>query len=252
VGWGANLGYLRTWAGKVVTNPDPGQESGFHIDTVTNQSLSNAAHSLSRRLRAGSPGDRTALYLSFARTPGERRWALDRAEAEMRRADPTTRRVVAAVQGLVVLVLLALAFVPAADDATGRAAAFGLSCVAMLLMSPIAWTHYFMVLLPAALFVPLHVARRGRPGTAAALAVAPGVLVVGHYLAKRWVGPVGLLGLGTTAWFLAAGALVVALSLRPQPARRGGLRGNDPHARQDAADRHARPVRIGGGRPGVV
>jgi hypothetical protein len=90
-----------------------------------------------------------------------------------------------------------------------------MSCVAMLLISPVAWTHYFMMTLPATLAVPLWLAMRGRRTLAWTLAVVPVLLVWSHYLAKGWVGPVGLLGLGTDAWFLTAGVALAAERLLP-------------------------------------
>ena len=215
LGWTVNLRHLRTWSDKVVTNADPGRQSGFHLDSASNQSLANAAHSLAIRLRPVGPDDPRRVYQMFARTPAEQGWARDRAVAELRRADHGTRWLVRAAQGVVVTLLVCLAFIPRKGCRAAEAAAFGLSCSATLLISPVAWTHYFMMLLPATLAVPLYLAARDRPTAAKLLAAAPVVLVWSHYLARHQVGSLGLLGLGTAAWFLSCGVVLAVERVRP-------------------------------------
>jgi hypothetical protein len=210
LGWGANLGHLRAWTRKVVTNPDAGGAAKFHVDSTTNQSFPNAAYRLASVVRPRGPDDPALILLSFARTPEERRWALDRAEALRRQSDVATRRLVRVVQAVLAALLLVLGSTPRRDDLAGQAAGFGLACLAMLVFSPVAWTHYYPVLTPALLAVPLWLDRRGHPGWARASAAAPAVLVWSHYLAKPWVGPLGLLGLGTTAWILAVTVALLA------------------------------------------
>jgi hypothetical protein len=223
LGWDANLRHLRTWTVKVLTNPDPGHEAGFHVDSATNQSLSNAAHSLAIQLRPLGPNDPRVHYPRAARTPAERRWAEDKAVAELRRADHDTRRWVRVAQAMVIVFLASLAFVPRRGDRAGMAAAFGLSCAAPLLISPVAWTHYYMFLLPAAVAIPCGLAARGRPIAARWFAAAPAVLVWTHYLVRSQVGPIGLLGLGTAVWFVAGFVVLAAdrlLPTRPAPSQR--------------------------------
>src|SRR5205807_1431145 len=93
------------------------------------------------------------------------------------------------------------------DDRPGQAAAFGLACLAILLVSPLAWGHYYVWVLPAAVCVPYWLAHRGRAGLAWLCAAVPALLTVAHYAAIRWTGPIGLLGVGTTAWFVLVCAL---------------------------------------------
>jgi hypothetical protein len=209
VGWDANARHLRIWTAKVAANPDPGKQAGFHVDSSTNQSLTSAAHSLAITLRPVTENDPRRIYILFARTESERGWARDKAIAELRRADQTTRHLVRVVQGVVVVLLLALALAPPRGDRAGQVAAFGMGCTAMLLISPVAWTHYYMMAVPAAMGIGLALAVRGRSRAALGFALVPAVLVWTHYLAKNWVGPVGLLGLGTTIWFLAGGVVLV-------------------------------------------
>ena len=173
----------------------------------------------------------------FGKTADERRFGVDRAAAEMRRADSRTQRLVKVGQSVFLLLLLGFALVPRRGDASGQAVGFAMACVGMLLVSPVAWTHYYMMILPAALVVPLWLRHRGYAVASRVMAASPVVLIWGHYLAKRSVGPVGMLGLGTTAWFLAAcvlGALAIFRGAR-NPALVGGLvsgawKADGPHA----------------------
>lgn len=210
LGWDANLRHLATWTRKVVTNPDAGDEAKFHIDSTSNQSLTNAAHRLATALRGPDLDAREAAMLRAARNEGEARWLRDRVFAERRKADATTRRLVLAAQAVMAGLLLVVATSPRRDDPSGQVAGFGLACVGMLLLSPVAWSHYFMNLIPAVLAVPLWLDLRGHPLCARLSAAAPAALVLAHYLAKPLVGPLGLLGLGTSAWFLVSAAALVA------------------------------------------
>ena len=96
-----------------------------------------------------------------------------------------------------------------------RAAGFGLACAATLLISPLAWGHYYMNLAPAIFFAALLTAWNGRVRSAWILAIAPAILIWIHYLFLHQVAPLGALGLGTTAWF----TFLAAASLR---SRTGG------------------------------
>jgi hypothetical protein len=73
----------------------------------------------------------------------------------------------------------------------------------MLLVSPVSWTHYYSAWLLAVLCVPLWLAHHGRPVLAKAFGALPALLAWIHYPLMEIVGPLGLLGLGTTAWFIA-------------------------------------------------
>ena len=223
LGWDANLRHLATWTRKVVTNPDAGDEAKFHIDSTSNQSFTNAAHRLATSIRGFGPDDPEPSLLKLARNEGEIRWARDRAFAERRKADTTTRTIVLAAQALMAALLFVIGTFPRRVDPSGQVAGFGLACVGTLLLSPVAWSHYFLMMIPAVLAVPLWLDLRGHPSAARVLAVAPAALVLTHYLAKSLVGPLGLLGLGTSAWFLAiAGAMIgdrFLRAARPGPYR---------------------------------
>ena len=206
LGWNANARHLETWARKVVTNTDPGNESKFHIDSATNQSLSNAAHSLAVSLRPEGPDDLRTLARRFAHSPAELRFGVDQASARLRLADVFTHRIVLVAEGLVLLMLLGLSLVSRSEELAARAASFGMACLGMILVSPVAWTHYYMMFVPAIPFVPLSLAMGRRTRTAWVMAAIPAVLVWVHYLAKPWAGSFGVLGLGTAAAVTCGGA----------------------------------------------
>jgi hypothetical protein len=88
-------------------------------------------------------------------------------------------------------------------DALGQAAAFGIACAATLIIFTIARGHYYMLLLPATVFATLWLQREDRPRWAIFVAIAPLVLVLAHYTMLNITGRIGLLGLGTTAWYFA-------------------------------------------------
>jgi hypothetical protein len=233
VGWGQNLRYLSTWANKVVTNADVGQRAGFHFDSVSNQSLGNAAHRLAIRLRG--PDD-------VLRWASKAHWlAVDRVIAERRRADHRTRLVAQVAKGVVLVLLLALGVSTGwRGDARGLVATYSLACVATLLLSPLSWGHYYMALLPAVLFVPLWLEGRGLPRTARLLVACPAALTWAHYAAPRVTGAFGLLGLGTTLWFLAVCGLAIATRSRAaEPAAPDSLRADAAQGLPPAAHRQA-------------
>ncbi len=99
-------------------------------------------------------------------------------------------------------------------DPLTTAAAFGLACVAALIVSPISRAHYFVLLLPAVLWVPLWLERAGQARLARWAAWAPATLVVSHYIAASLVGRIGLLGIGTTVWFVVSASVMLVLERR--------------------------------------
>ena len=216
IGWSQNLHHLRTWSRKVVTSPEMAREASVEIDNDSNQSFSNAAHLLADRVRGWATNGANSVTNQAA----HRRWlASVTATAERRRADHVTRR---AVQGVQVIVLTLLMVVGLArgtrGDVLGQAATYGLACLATILISPVAWTHYYVLWLPSVLFVPPWLVRRGHARAARAVAAIPVGLIWVHYVAKPWFGQFGLLGLGTLVWFLA----VVILLMTPA---RSGMQG---------------------------
>ena len=95
-----------------------------------------------------------------------------------------------------------------AGNRLNMATGFALACVTMLAVSPVARAHYFLLLAPAVLLVPLWLDRHGRPGAGVVMAAIPPVLSILHYVLLPYAGRVGLLGLGITAWLMAAMVLL--------------------------------------------
>lgn len=88
------------------------------------------------------------------------------------------------------------------------ATGFALACVTMLAVSPVARGHYFLLLAPAILLVPLWLGRHGHPRAGIVMAAIPPVLSILHYVLLPYGGRVGLLGFGTAAWLMAAMVLI--------------------------------------------
>jgi hypothetical protein len=207
VGWTQNLHHLRTWSRKVLTSSDIGRQAFVEVDNDGNQSFSNAAHLLASRVR----GDATAGADVSTDPAAHRQWvAAVTAISARRRGDYVTAKWVRGVQVAVLALLIVLGLVTGLrNDLLGQAATYGLACVAIVLVSPVAWTHYYVLWLPSMLFVPLWLVRRGRLRAARAVATVPVGLIWVHYVAKPWLGYFGLLGLSTLLWYLA----VVTLSI---------------------------------------
>lgn len=179
VGWDANLRHLDAWRTKVVSNERLGADQNFHPRSVRNQSFGNAL------LRLGN------LSLHLAGRAGDDRRIDDPARIGEPSAMDAPKAKAALFWARQALLLLCVA---AVLRARRLAPAFGLACVATLLYSPISWGHHYTMLLPGALFC----ARSDRH------AVALPILVLLHYASPPLFGRIGLLGLGTTAWWLLA------------------------------------------------
>ena len=197
IGWTANVRHLDTWSQLVLSSAAKSTATpGFEEDThsVRNQCLGNALY------RLGNFG----AYL-FADGPEDP--LVDDANPPPRLMDS------AVVDKCVLLVRLALLSALLlvglrlglrCETTLSQAAGFGVACAALLVVSPVARNHYFVLLAPAVLFVPRWLAGLGHQRAAAVLAVVPAVLIGLQYVLLPYVGRVGLLGLGTTAWLMAA------------------------------------------------
>lgn len=207
VGGRDTIKHTKTWLRKMVFNQDAGKANKFDIDTGTNQSLSNASFLLAAKLRGGPVAD-------FNKQTRDEWMDTVREIAERRRADHFTRGVVliARVVVLALLALLSLLTIRRGDFA-GRAATFGLASTAIVLVSPVAYRHYFVFMLPAALFAPRVLALAGRTKTAIVAAIFPPALTWVYFLTKQWTGAYGMEGLGIAAWYFAVVAAI--LSIKP-------------------------------------
>jgi hypothetical protein len=192
IGPAANVAHLRTWTERIVLNHDMGDDNNSGFYSYRNQSLTNAVQRLGNWIAfefAGGPNDQ----------PGDA--AANDAVKPI--DEPAVQRALAPAKVALLLLLLIGGWKAARrGDALDRAAAFGLATTATLLISPLSWAHHYLVWLPGLLFVPAWLWRGRRTHLATAVAIAPCVLMTAHYLLLDWTGRAGLLGLGTSAWFL--------------------------------------------------
>jgi hypothetical protein len=208
IGWRANLGHLETWWRSVAVRAESTSEDDFagNSTTVRNQSLANAAYRLgnwSHYYFANGPHDEG---------PAQRR----KGGAGLLMDSPRVDRALLVIRLLAGCLLLAVSVRMArAQDVLGQAATFGLACVATLVIFTIARGHYYMLLLPANVFVPLWLQRERRPRWAVLAAVVPVMLVLAHYTMLDIAGRVGVLGLGTNAWYLASCYLLLTSPRSP-------------------------------------
>ncbi|HOM18628.1 MAG TPA: hypothetical protein PLQ00_14955 [Thermoguttaceae bacterium] len=220
IGWQKNLDHLAYWADLVVSSAgegfamekaipegaalnEPPKPIPANYRTVRNQSLANGIFRFAAfvdYLVLGGPDDRQLDY---------------EATAPNRIDSPIYQTIQKSVRGiLLVAIVLAGGMLGVLGGRLGQAAAFGLGCVGILAISPVSWGHYFMLLTPGALFVPLWLMDRGQPTAAGWLAATPAALSILHYVLMNPLGRIGLLGLGTAGWLLAACILVLRVSLQ--------------------------------------
>ena len=110
-----------------------------------------------------------------------------------RRADHVTHRAVQGVQAIVLTLLMVVGLARGTRGGVlGQAATYGLARLATVLISPLAWTHYYVLWLPSVLFVPPWLVRRGNLRAARAVAGVPVGLIWVH---ATWRS----LGLGSSA-----------------------------------------------------
>jgi hypothetical protein len=229
IGWRANLAYLREWRARIVTNQRVGPNANFNIHSFRNQSLANA------------------IYLWDKEVPR----LLGRESRPEGAPDRPERVVHGGVRVLIGLILAALLMIGCSlgrrIDLLDQSTAFGLACCATLLVSPLSWGHYYMAQAPAVLLVPLWLLRRGRVVRARIAAMMPPIVTWSYYLAMPYTGGLGLLGLGTTAWFLGSCGSILAneVAIWPASGRLGlqlrRLRSDPSHRSADAAP-HVKPT----------
>jgi len=200
LGWNANLHHLDTWGRFMLTKADNGgmdPRSG-NSHSARNQSLQNAAYRLGNfgsHVLAGGPDDRLVENFDAPKM------AMD---------SPAADRFLFLSRAMLGLALLALGVRLGREPGNklNMATGFALACVTMLAVSPVARAHYFLLLAPAILLVPLWLDRHGRPRAGVIMAAIPPVLSILHYVLLPYGGRVGLLGLGTAAWLMAAMVLI--------------------------------------------
>ncbi|MBI2302561.1 MAG: DUF2029 domain-containing protein [Armatimonadetes bacterium] len=172
LGWRANLAYLGEWLDKVALSGDPAGRLGWLLCSTLNQSLTNGLRLLGTTLWATPPPAELAKLLTAT----------------------------------LLALVLAAAFRRARDEEpTGQAAVFGLAALLSILAAPLCGIHMYLLALPAVLFVPLWLHRRGRSRLAFRVATVPWVIAaLSDLLGSR----IGLLGLGMSAWCAWAAVLL--------------------------------------------
>ena len=188
------------WRSRVATNEKIGRDAKFNIDGIGNQSLTNAAYLFADTWRA-RPANRALTWSSLPLT---------------KRSPGGTRPIASPALWPSPPGCLCSSFLGPYSSSSvvtrarwREATTFGLSCLAVLMISPLAWSHYYVFALPAVLFVLLRLQRQSRPLAACLAAAGFPMLTWMHYVLKPWCGPVGLLGLGTALWFVAVCAIVL-------------------------------------------
>jgi hypothetical protein len=114
-----------------------------------------------------------------------------------------------------------------------EAAAFGMASMAILIVSPVARGHYFMLEWPAVLFVSLWVWKHYGSRKALLTAAVPAVLSLMHYVfitLLQMFGPLqigtlllGTLGIGTALWYAGIAYVLSTASLYEHDGHLSGL-----------------------------
>jgi hypothetical protein len=194
IGNAANVRHLATWFDRIVVHHDMGDENNAGFYSVRDQSLTNAVERLGNWIASAAGEFDERRHVESATQAGTRRAIMPAVERSL------------AVARSTLLLLLAISAWHAArrGDQLHIAAVFGLAATATLLLSPLSWAHHYLIWLPGLLVVPAWLWRSRRTLIAKTLAIAPCGLIIVHYALLDWAGRGGLLGLGTTAWFLTA------------------------------------------------
>src|SRR5262249_22267442 len=152
---------LRTWYERVATRVSDVRVDDFGGDVTSfrNQSLDNAAY------RAGN-----WLAHRFFGGPDESHINVRQVNSPI--DAPVIARILSAAKVAALGALLVVVVVAGyRRDPLMQGAAFGLACVATLVVSPVSRGHYFVFWVPAVAFVPLRFLQIGRRRLAAALAI---------------------------------------------------------------------------------
>jgi hypothetical protein len=201
VGWNANLVHLKTWWNTVAVHLDD-TSTDFAGDSSSprNQSLTNATERLGNWIDHtfdGGPNDEDPTRL---RNEGVV-FAMDA---------PLVEQALLVVRLAAAGLLLVVGFrVARSCDLLALAAAFGLACVSTLVLGRIARGHYFVLLLPAVTFMSAWLMQNGRRQAALVMAIVPAALSVAHYVLLDYAGRIGVLGLGTAAWYAAGCCMLI-------------------------------------------
>ena len=195
VGPSTNFRYLRTFTTQVLLNEGGASDGDIALHALRNQSLDNAVYRLGN-------------FVAYVAGAGPDDSAMDRGGSVAGGLPMDAPWVYRALLGtkLVLLSLLIGAGVTAArrNDSVSLITAFSLSWLMMVVVSPVFRGHYYVLWWLPVWFVPLYLYLSGQARLAYALGISALALTWGHYLFLEIAGRVGLLGIGTTVWYLIA------------------------------------------------
>ena len=199
IGWQRNLDCLTRWCSLVPTKAIDTGPSQFAGDSysVRNQSLVNAVRHLGNWIAEEVAGEGDSPRSVGPNDPPR---VMD--------TPAVGHLLLAARLAVLALATLAAVWVGSQGDPLATASLFALGLVASLVVSPVARTHYFLLLAPAVLLAPWYLHCAGRTRLAWWLAWTPTVLVVPHYFWPAAAGRLGWLGIGITAWLIGSGMLM--------------------------------------------
>ena len=201
IGHTANVAHLRTWVTRVVANENVGAANDFNSKSKRNQSLDNSVRRLGN-----------FLVCTFGSGPEDQ--LVDRPndpQVAMPMETPAVDRAIKlTVLGLLVALAALVLCAAWQDSLVAWPAAFGLGCLATVIVSPLSWGHHYVMAAPALLFVPALLHSAGQARAARWLAATAALLTIVHYVALEQAGRVGLLGIGITVW----GFMSIALCFR--------------------------------------
>ena len=210
IGWEANLAHLNTWCARMVPMMNSAEKGQLDNPlAMRNQSLTNGVFRCGNYVAHQVGWSQKDTVVDFNRG-GE--------PPQLPMSHPIAKIAVLVAKALIVASLLLLAICTSAQkDYLGTLAVFGLSNLAALCISPVSWGHYFMMLLPAVLFVPLWFNKKLMSWTGTlSVAILPAMLVIAHYLFLPYAGRIGLLGIGVTVWYTVAVVFMLRHYLRTE------------------------------------
>jgi hypothetical protein len=195
VGWQANLNYLGYWWDTIATHEEDSLVEDFAGDNTSerNQSFVNAAARFGDWL-AGHPEPAADQVTSTEAEGGLPHFPMQ---------TPFWYGVLLVVRILALCLLVAVCINTGRSlDPLKQTVGVFVACLSQFMVCQIARGHYFAIWLPMILFATLWMIQENMPKAGVWLAWSPVALVLAHYAFLDEAGRIGLLGLGTTAWYV--------------------------------------------------